>query len=145
MVGKNFHALYVSESADKVSGAFKVFVLVANSGNKHVADPDWLFNFVQVAEHFYYVCIGTAGKLFVLGWVNVLYVHKEYVRNLHKFLELLEPFTLFCKGTAGRVYAGIDAFFFCKGKKVKQKIQLHQRLSTGNGNSALCSPVGPVL
>ena len=48
-----------------------------------MTNPDWLFNFVKVTEHFYYILSGNACKLNMFFFINMLYVHKKNISNFH--------------------------------------------------------------
>ena len=46
VVGEYFNALDVMERTDEIAGARERFIVVADSRDEHVANPDGLLNFV---------------------------------------------------------------------------------------------------
>ena len=116
--------------ADEVSGLCKIFVVVCDSWYKDMTNPDWLFDFVKISEHFAYIFACAAGEFFMLFLIDVLDVYKKNVRNFHETLEFFEPFALALERTASCVNAGVDSAFLCFCKKFKQKINLCKRFTT---------------
>ena len=52
VIWKNLYSFYIMQGAYKVACLCKIFVVVGNSRNQYVADPDRLFNFIKIGKHF---------------------------------------------------------------------------------------------
>ena len=82
-----------------------------------------------------------ARQLQVLRVVDVLYVHQEQVGHVHQLPEFVEPGAFLCEGAARRVYAGVDVLLLRLGQKLRQKVNLRERLPAADRDTAVLSPV----
>ena len=105
-----------------------------------MANPNRLFDFVEVSEHFAHICARLSCEFFVLVFVDVLDVNEENVRHAHEFFEFLKPFAFFAEWSSRRVNTGVYGAFFCFCEQFEQKINLRKRFSARNGDAALLAP-----
>ena len=144
MVGEDFDALDVTERADKVAGARERFVVVADARDEHVADPDGLFDFVQVAEEFDDVLVAESREALVRFAVDVLDVDEQKVCRFHQSFDFSECFTGASERDSACVEACVDACCFGGFEKLDHKVDLCERFATAHGNAAVTAPVGLV-
>ena len=144
MIGENFDFFYVMEGVYKIPGLSQKFVVVTNSRNKYVANPDRLLDFVEKMEHVQIVLDTVSGQFFVLLGVNNLEVDQQQVRRFHQPLEFAKVGLGAYKVYARSVDARVDSRRLGEFEKLNEKIHLHQGLAAADGNAALFSPVALV-
>ena len=144
MVGEDFDAFDVVERADKVAGTRERFVVVADARHKYVADPDGLFDFVQVAEKFDDVLVAESREAFVRFAVDVLDVDEQKICRFHQSFDFSECFAGASERDSTSVEACVDACCFSGFEELDHKVDLCERFDTAYGNAAVTSPVGLV-
>jgi len=109
-----------------------------------VADPDRLFDFVQVAEEFDDVFVTVASEFLVRVGVDVLDVHEQEIGGFHQSLELCKRLTCAPECDSACVDARVDSCRFCRFEEFNHEVDLRKRFAAAHGDAAVASPVGLV-
>lgn len=144
MVGEDFHLLHIAECTNELREGVKILVKVAKPRHKHMPYPHGLPDIAEIPCHIKNIRIVEAGDVFVTFGVDLLYVEKQQVGDLHKLPELGEERFFAGEWIPGGVNAGGNALLLRKPEQVKQEINLEQGFSAADGDTAVFFPVASV-
>ena len=144
VVGQDLHPLHVGEGADEDIHLAKIRLVVCESGDEDVADPDRDAQRIQEPGHGKDIVIPAPGQPDMSGRIHHLQVKEHKVCVLHQRKEAAVKRFLPRKGRPGCVNGRVDAFFFCLPEQLRQKSGLQKGFPAAYGDPALFAPVGAV-
>ena len=109
-----------------------------------MADPDRLFDFVQVAEEFDDVLVAKAREALVRFAIDVLDVHEQKVGRFHESFDFCECVAGASERDSACVDTRVNARGFCGFEEFDHKVDLRKRFAAAHSNAAVASPVGLV-
>ena len=109
-----------------------------------MTDPDRLAHIGEDFRHPKDVPVRPSCEDLMLLIVDLLDIQHHEVRVLHEFFPLFEPASFLRKGSAAGIERRMNSFFLSLSEKLREKINLHQRFSAADCDSAFIPPVIPV-
>ena len=109
-----------------------------------MADPDRFFGIGEKADYIQNVFIRFSGQLFVRFFIDMLDINKKKIGILHQLLKFGEKWFFSGKRTACSINRCVNTFCLCFFEKIKQKINLKERLSAAYSDSTAIFPVSAV-
>jgi len=109
-----------------------------------MADPNGLFDFVQVAEEFDDVVVPVSREVLVLDRVDVLDVHEQKVCCFHEAFDFRECVAGASERDSACIDTRVNARGFCCFEEFDHKVDLRKRFAAAHGDAAVASPVGLV-
>ena len=109
-----------------------------------MADPDGLFDFVQIAEEIDDVLVAESREALVGFAIDVLDVDEQEVGCLHEAFDFSECFASASERDSACIDACVHACCFCRFEEFNHKVDLCQWLAAADGDAAVASPVGLV-
>ena len=113
-------------------------IIVGNSRNNDVANPDIHVFFIQILSKSQNAFIRLGSEFFVLFRVNMFDIKHHQVCQRHQFIQFGKPFGIgiFFVGNTGGINACVHIGSLRNGKQINQKVYLHQGLAAGDSDAA---------
>ena len=109
-----------------------------------MADPDRLFDFVQVAEEFDDVLVAKTCEALVRFAIDVLDVDEQKVRCFHQSFDFCECIAGASERDSACIDTRVNACGFCCFEEFNHEVDLRKRFAAAHGDAAVASPVGLV-
>ena len=144
MVGKYLYSLYVGKGSDELVQLDQRLIVIVDTGNQHVANPNRLADLAKIAGKIQYRLVGVTGELFVCLVINVLEIQQHQIYIGQHLTGLGEGRLVSGEYDARSVHSGVHALSLGSFEQGSDEIHLHHRLAARYGDAARFLPIGAV-
>ena len=132
------------QSLQKGIQLLKVLITVIDTRYQHMTNPDRLTDIRKIFCQIQNIAVAFSRQCAMLFFIINLKIQQDEVCDIHQLLEFIKKVPFTGKRISRRIQNGVNVFLLRLLKQIQKKVNLQQRLSPADRNTAVFAPVAAI-